>query len=71
MLINKLIPIFSKKFQRNQSIKDILQDTKLYKKIFNLSRYIYEFNDKLGLKNNEEVNPKTIKLKIKHVFANE
>ena len=69
--INKLISIFSNKFQRNQSIKDTLEDKKLYESIFDLSRYIYEFNDKLGLEDNEEINPKTIKLKIRHVLTNE
>lgn len=69
--IDKLIPNFSAKFQRNQSIKDVLENEKLYKKIFTISKDIYQFNNKLGLEKNKEVNPKTIKLKIKHILTNE
>lgn len=70
-LINKLISIFVNKFERNQSIKKILEDKKLYSSIFNLSKHIYVFNDKVWLKNNKEVNPKTMKLKIQYILENE
>lgn len=68
-LINNLISSFSVKFQRNKSIKDVLSDSKLYENIFTLSRHIYEFKDKLWLEDNQEVNPKTMKLKIKYVLS--
>jgi len=71
IFIKQLIKSFSSKFQRNQSIKNILEDNKIYENIFKLSRYIYEYNNKIWLKNNEEVNLKTMKLKIRYILSNE
>jgi len=70
-LVSKLQSIFLQKFQRNQSIKELLLNDLLYKQIFILSRNIYLFDDKVGLEDNPEVNPKTIKLKIKYILSQE
>jgi hypothetical protein len=42
-----------------------------YRQIFNLSRHIYLFDDKVGLEDNPDVNPKTIKLKIRYILQQE
>ena len=70
-LISYLQSVFLQKFQRNQSLRDVLSTDKLYENIFNLSRHIFSFDNKVGLEDNAEVNPKTIKLKIKHVLQKE
>lgn len=62
---------FLQKFQRNQSIRDVLSQDKVYENIFNLSRHIYSFDNKVWLEDNPEVNPKTIKLKIQYVLDKE
>lgn len=59
------------KFQRNNSIKKVLENDKLYENIIKLSRKLYLFDNKVWLEHHEEVNPKTIKLKIKYVLSKE
>jgi len=62
---------FLQKFQRNQSIKNTLSQDKVYENVFNLSRHIYTFDNKVWLEDNPEVNPKTIKLKIQYILKKE
>ena len=71
LLTSKLQWIFLQKFQRNQSIRELLINDLTYKQIFNLSRHIYLFDDKIGLEDNPDVNPKTIKLKIRYILQQE
>lgn len=68
-LVEKLVDIFSNKFERNESLKKLLLKPNLYENIFSLSRHIYEFDGKMWLSDNKEANPKTMKLKIYHVLS--
>ncbi len=69
-LTNNLKNSFLNKFQRNQSIKDVLNEKKIYENILTLSRHIYKFDWKIWLENNKDVNPKTMKFKIRHILSN-
>ncbi len=69
-IISKLQLLFLQKFQRNNTIRAVLVEDKLYNQIFKLSRHIYSFNNKIWLEDNPEVNPKTIKLKIQYILSN-
>lgn len=71
MLSIKLIWIFSKKFERNQSIKNILENENMYKNIFNISKNIYTFNGKVWLYWDAQAHPNTMKLKISYVLEKE
>ena len=65
----KMKSLFSSKFQRNQSIKDILDNEDFYRNIISLSRFLYSLDGLVWLENHEDVNPKTMKLKIKYVLS--
>ncbi len=70
-LIDKLKSLFINKFNRNLSIKEVLENDKVYQNIFNYSRHIYQFDWKIWLEDNPIVNPKTIKLKIFYILDKE
>ena len=65
----KMKTLFSSKFQRNQSLKDVLDNENFYKNIISLSRYLYTLDWLVGFANHAEVNPKTMKLKIEYVLS--
>jgi len=68
MLISKLIWIFANKFPRNESLRSILWNEKVYKNIFELSKDLYSFNGKIWLYGDEKAHPRTMRLKIKYVL---
>ena len=68
VLISKLQSIFLQKFQRNNSVRNLILNNEFLLKIFNLSKYIATLDNKVWLTDNPEVNPKTIKLKIIYVL---
>jgi DNA-directed RNA polymerase delta subunit len=65
----KMKNLFSSKFQRNQSIKDVLDNEDFYKNIILLSRYLYTLDGLVWFATHAEVNPKTMKLKIEYVLS--
>ena len=71
MLKYKIKWIFINKFQRNNSLKSLLENDKIYENIIKYSRDLYLFDNKAWLEEHEEVNPKTIKLKIKYILSKE
>jgi len=71
MLFYKVKSLFSSKFQRNNSIKEALNNEQLYRNIISLSRHLYSLDGLVGLETYENVNPKTMKLKIKYVLDKE
>jgi len=68
MLIAKLSGLFSKKFPRNETLKNILLNNFNYDELFNISKDIYSFNGKVWLYWDEKAHPRTMKLKIKYVL---
>ena len=71
MLFYKIKSLFTTKFQRNNSIKTVLGDDKFYKWIIKLSKLLYTLDWLVWLETYEDVNPRTMKLKIKHVLMKE
>jgi len=68
IFVSKLKKTFSDRFVRNTSLRSYLSDPSFYENTLRVSRDMYFFDGKLGLGSFEDVNPKTIKLKLKHVL---
>ncbi len=68
LILSKIKTIFLNKFQRNQSIRNIIMKDGLYLDIVSLSKKLSYFDEKIGLATYDDVNPKTIKAKMKFVL---
>jgi len=67
-ILSKFKTIFLNKFQRNQSIRNIIMMDDLYINIALLSKKLSYLDGKIGLVSYEDVNPKNVKSKIKFVL---